>query len=180
MRVSLPPWNVDLHPFLPRPLPFPPPSQKKNVDLSHHPVKVHFSYSTQKYGDSIRRYFPFSKRKSPSKIECCVQIMHWGFSGSFPGSTIFICKFKTDQSFFFLETVLVSELETFEKCKEDKHIMITIIAVVYIFYLLWYFMSSWKLLAENTQASSDKIHCPIFTHCPHKNTKSASPPILPT
>ena len=102
--------------------------------------------------------------------------MHWGFSGSFPGSTIFICKFKTDQCFFFLETFLVSKLETLEKCKEEKHIMITIIAIVYIFYLMWYFMSSWKLLAENTQASSDKIRCPIFTHCPHKIQKVQVPP----
>ena len=39
----------------------------------------------------------------PSKIEYCVFIMHWEFSGSFPDYTIFICKSKTDECFSFMK-----------------------------------------------------------------------------
>ena len=37
-------------------------------------VKLYFYYSTQKYGDSVTKYFAFCKRESPWKIECCVYI----------------------------------------------------------------------------------------------------------
>ena len=68
--------------------------------------------------------------------------MHGKFSGSFPGYTIFTCKFTTDECFLF-------NLETFENCKEVNHIMIMIIAIIYIFYIMWYLMISLKLLSEN-------------------------------
>ena len=58
--------------------------------------------------------------------------------------------------------------------------MIAIIVIIYIFYL-WYFISSWKLLAENAQVSSDKIHSPFLLNTTSpKNWKSASTPFLPT
>ena len=41
--------------------------------------------------------------------------------------------------------------------------MITIIAIIYIFYLVWYFISSWNLLSENPQDAPGKIHPLIFT-----------------
>ena len=65
--------------------------------------------------------------------------------------------------------LLVYKLETFKKCKEVKHIVITIIAITYIFYLMWYFISSWKLFSENPQdtpTAQKNIHSPIFTQSP--------------
>ena len=41
-------------------------------------LKTSFSYSTQKYDDSITRYFPFSKREFPKKSNVVFT------SGSFP------------------------------------------------------------------------------------------------
>ena len=55
---------------------------------------------------------------------------------------------------FFHETFLVYKLETFTNCKEVKHIMIMIIAIIYIFYLMRYLINSWKLLSENPQYMS--------------------------
>ena len=55
--------------------------------------------------------------------------MHGKFSGSFPDYTIFTCKFTTDECFLF-------NWETFENCKEVNHIMIMIIAIIYIFYIM--------------------------------------------
>ena len=52
---------------------------------------------------------------------------------------------------FIHETFLVYKLETFTNCKEVKHIMIMIIAIIYIFYLMRYLINSWKLLSENPQ-----------------------------
>ena len=49
---------------------------------------------------------------------------------------------------FIHETFLVYKLETFKNCKEVKQIMIKIIAIIYIFYLIWYLINSWKLLSE--------------------------------
>ena len=61
--------------------------------------------------------------------------MHVEFPGSFPDYTIFICKFKIDESFFFIQgAFLVYKLETFKNCKEVNHIMIMIIT--YIFFIL--------------------------------------------
>ena len=52
--------------------------------------------------------------------------MHGKFSGSFPDYTIFICKFTTDEGFLF-------KLLTFKICKEVKHTIIIIVAIIYIF-----------------------------------------------
>ena len=53
--------------------------------------------------------------------------------------------------------------------------MIMIIAIIYIFYLMWYLINSWKLLSENLQAPLEKIHSPPFYHPLPKNSRSASP-----
>ena len=74
--------------------------------------------------------------------------------------------------------LLVYKLETFKKCKEVKHIVITIIAITYIFYLMWYFISSWKLLSQNPQDTptpQKHIHSPIFTQSPWNIQKCKSP-----
>ena len=66
-------------------------------------VKLHCHNSTQKYDDSITRYFPFSKREFPPKIKCCFYIIHGENSESLPDYTIFICKFKTDECFLLMK-----------------------------------------------------------------------------
>ena len=44
---------------------------------------------------------------------------------------------------------------------------------------MWYLINSWKLLSENPQPPSEKIHSPIFTHCPlPKKSETASPPVF--
>ena len=78
--------------------------------------------------------------------------------------------------------LLVYKLETFKKCKEVKHIVITIIAITYIFYLMWYFISSWKLLSQNPQDTptpQKHIHSPILLN-PPEIFKNASPLFLAT
>ena len=64
------------------------------------------------------------------------------------------------------EMFLVDKFETFPNCKEVKHIMIMIIAIIYIFfYLLRYLINRWKLLSENPQPPLNKIH-PLFLLTP--------------
>ena len=41
---------------------------------------------------------------------------------------------------------------------------------------MWCLIDNWKLVSENSQAPSEKIHSPLFTHFPPKNSKNASPP----
>ena len=105
--------------------------------------------------------------------------MHREFSGSFPDYTIFICKFKNDECFIFHEMFLVYKLETLENCMEAKHIMIMIIAIIYIS-LSWYFINSWKSLSENPQPPpSEKTHSFLFTHStPLKIQKVQVHPLL--
>ena len=112
-------------------------------------------------------------------MACCVYIMHGKFSGRFPDYTVFACKFKTDECFLFMKSFLVCKLETFKNCEEVKHIMIMIIAIIYIFYLMWYLINSWKLLSENPQVPTEKIHSLLFTHSPPpENSKIASAPLF--
>ena len=90
--------------------------------------------------------------------------MHVEFSGSFRDYTIFICKFKIDECFLLLfihERCLVYKLETFKNCKEVKHIIIMTIAIIYIFYFMWYLINSWKVLSENPQVPPERIHYPL-------------------
>ena len=58
---------------------------------------------------------------------------------------------------FIHETLLVYKLETFKNCKEAKHIMIMIPAIIYP-------LPFWKNL--------------LFIDYPRENSKSASPPLL--
>ena len=107
---------------------------------------------------------------------CCVYIMHGKFSGRFPDYTVFACKFKTDECFLFMKSFLVCKLETFKNCEKVKHIMIMIIAIIYIFYLMWYLIKSWKLLSENPQVPTEKIHSLLFTHSPPWKFKNCKCP----
>ena len=59
--------------------------------------------------------------------------------------------------------------------------MIIIIAIIYMFYLMWYLISNRKLLSENPQGPPEKIHSPHFTHSsPLKFQKVQVPSFLPT
>ena len=66
-------------------------------------VKRHCYFSTQKYDDSITRYFPLSKKEFQNNL-------HGKFSGSYLDYTIFICKFATEEKWFW-------QLEPFSKLK---------------------------------------------------------------
>ena len=86
---------------------------------------------------------------------------------------------------FTYEEFLVYKLETFQNCKELKHTMIMIIALIYIlFYLMWYLINSWKQLKIISRKSSvpppEKIHSPFFTHSLLKIQKLQVTHFLPT
>ena len=60
------------------------------------------------------------------------------------------------------EKFLVYKLEIFKNFKEVKH-MIMIIAIIFIFfYLMWYLINSWKLLSEHPQDPLKKSTPPFL------------------
>ena len=70
---------------------------------------------------------------------------------------------------------LVYKLETFKNCKEVKHIMIMIIAIIYIFLSYVIFDQQLKITFRRPSAPPRK------NPLPPKNSKSAGPPpFLPT
>ena len=78
---------------------------------------------------------------------------------------------------YICELFLVYQLEAFKNCKEVKHIMILIIAIIYIFSPSVIFDEQLKNTSRKSSAPHKKIHSPLFTHSfPPKNPKSASPP----
>ena len=79
----------------------------------------------------------------------------WKIFRSFPDYTIFICKFTTDECFLF-------QLETFKNCKEVKHIMIMIIAIIYIFFYYAIFDEQLKITFRKTSGSPGKILFPFL------------------
>ena len=56
--------------------------------------------------------------------------------------------------------------------------MIMIIAIIYIFYLMWHLINSWKLLSENPQAPLKKSTLPFLLIPPHKKSKISSSALL--
>ena len=59
---------------------------------------------------------------------------------------------------------LLHELETFKNCKEEKHIVIMIIAVIYIFFLSYViFIQQLKITFRKSAAPffPEKIHFPL-------------------
>ena len=75
---------------------------------------------------------------------------------------------------FYSWKVLVYKLKIFKNCKELKHIMIMITAIIYIFYLMQHLINSWKLLPENPQPpwknlpppplKIQKVQAPLFAN----------------
>ena len=80
---------------------------------------------------------------------------------------------------FIHETLLVYNLDTFKNCKERKHIIIMIIAIIYIFYLMWYLINNWKLLSGNLQSLLNKSTPPFLLTSPLKSRKVQVSPFLP-
>ena len=72
---------------------------------------------------------------------------------------------------------LVDKLETFKTCKEVKHIMIMIIAVIYIFQSYAIFDQQLKATSRISSGPRKKS-TPPFTHLPPKNSKSSSSPLF--
>ena len=106
--------------------------------------------------------------------------MHVEFSGSFSDYTIFICKFKIGECFFYLWNVFRSQLETFKNCKEVNHIMIMIIAMIYIFFIICDIWSTVENYFQKIISPSppEKIHSPLLTHSPLEIQKVQVPPLF--
>ena len=79
---------------------------------------------------------------------------------------------------FIHETFLVNKLETFKNFKEVKHIMIMIIAIVYIFVSYVIFDQQLKITFRKFSPALKKSTPHPYSLSP-KNLKSASPPFLP-
>ena len=73
---------------------------------------------------------------------------------------------------------LLYKLETFKNCKEVKHIIIMIIAIIYIFFILGDIWSTVENTFRKSSAPPEKIHFPIFTHYPLKIQKVQVPPLF--
>ena len=89
--------------------------------------------------------------------------MHGEFSEHFLDYTIFICKFK-------IYECLVYKMETFENCKEVKHIMIMITEYDFLSYVM--FDQQLKITFRKTSAPPpQKNSLPYFYSLPPKNSK---------
>ena len=84
------------------------------------------------------------------------------------------------------EMFLVYNLETFTNCEEVKHIMVMIIAIIYIFFnLMTLFDQQLKIIFRKSSApypstKKKKIHSPVLLPPPLKIQKLQLPPFLPT
>ena len=81
---------------------------------------------------------------------------------------------------FIHEKFLVYKLETFKNCKEVKHIMIMIIAIIYIFLSYVIFDQQLKITFRKSSdpLSPEKIHSPFYSLPSPKNLKVASSPLF--
>ena len=74
------------------------------------------------------------------------------------------------------ETYLVYKLQTFKNCTEVKNIKIMIIAIIYIIFLSDISSTVENYFQKILSCPPEKIHSPLFTYSPSKNSKCASPP----
>ena len=81
---------------------------------------------------------------------------------------------------FIHETYSVYKLETFKKCKEVKRIMISIIAIIYIFSSYVVFHQQLKITFRKSSGPHWQNPLPHFYSISPKNSKSAGFPILTT
>ena len=77
---------------------------------------------------------------------------------------------------FIHETFLAYKMETFKNCKEVKHIVIMTIDYDFLSYVT--FDQQLKITFKKSSGPPEKIHSPLFTHYPLKNSKSASLPLF--
>ena len=75
---------------------------------------------------------------------------------------------------------LVYKLETFKNCQEVKHIILTIIAIIYIFLSYMIFDQQLKITFRKFSTPPEKITPPFLLTPPPKNSKSTGLPFLPT
>ena len=87
--------------------------------------------------------------------------MHGEFSKNFPDHTIFIW-----WGLYVHETFLVYKSETSKNCKEVKHILIMVIAVIYIFFVSCNISSLAENYFEKILSPSQKLHCPFSITLP--------------
>ena len=74
---------------------------------------------------------------------------------------------------FLHETFLNYKLETLKNCKDVKHIMIVVIAIIYIFLFYLICDQQWKIAFWKSSGPPENIHFPP------KNSKSASFRLFP-
>ena len=101
------------------------------------------------------------------------------FLGSFSDYTIFIWKFKIDESFLFMKRFQFT-IGNIKNCNEVKTIMVMSIAIIYIFLSYVMFDQQLKITSTKSSGSPEKIHYPLFTYSPLKIQKVQVPPFLPT
>ena len=125
----------------------------------------------------ITRRFPFSKREFPKKSSvifmslCCLSLYNaWEIFREFPWLYYLFLQIWNWWVLFTHEKFLVYKLETFENCKDVKHIMIMIIAISYSSFL------SYVIFDQQLKITFRKSS----THSPRKNSKITSPQFLPT
>ena len=82
--------------------------------------------------------------------------------------------------FFIHEAFLVYKMETFKNCQEVKHIIIMIIAIIYIFLSYMIFDQQLKITFRKFSTPPEKITPPFLLTPPPKNAKSTGSPFLPT
>ena len=81
---------------------------------------------------------------------------------------------------FIHETYSVYKLKTFKKCKEVKHIMISIIAIIYIFSSYVVFHQQLKITFRKSSWLHWQNPLPHFYSISPKNSKSTGLPVLTT
>ena len=80
---------------------------------------------------------------------------------------------------FIHETFLVYKLETFTNCKEVKHIMIMILAIIYFFLSYEIIDQQLKISFRKSPHPPEKI-CSVFILSPPLKTQKVQVPFLPT
>ena len=90
----------------------------------------------------------------------------WNFQDVFLIILPLFANLKLKSVLFIHEMFLVDKFETFPNCKEVKHIMIMIIAIIYIFFLPFeIFDQPLKITFRKSSAPLNKIH-PLFLLTP--------------
>ena len=111
----------------------------------------------------------------------------WNFQEVFLIILSLFANLKLMSVLFIHEMFLVEKLEIFTNCKEVKHIMVMIIAIIYIFVSFEIFDQQFKITFRKSSVlptppppQKKKSTLPLFAHSPTKNSKCASPSLFAT